>query len=699
MVIRFLPLPMSFPRFRSFVWLMLPALLAAAAPAETLPIANPYARLPLSFEPNVGQSDASVHFVAHQGNGSLLLTPAGAYVALHKKSSNPAESSTRSLVRLAFVGADQRAVLRGVDRLPGRVNYLMGSDPLGWRTGVPTYRRVEAKDLYPGIDVAYYGRDRQFEYDLLVAAGADPAAIRLQVDGAQSLSIDPGGGLIIRTAAGALRQAPPVVYQLIDSKRRSVDGRYVLLDRRTVAFAIGAYDRRRSLIIDPTLSYATLLGGSGGDYGAAIAADSTGNLYATGFTDSVDFRTLNPLQAGLAGNSDVFVTKFNTSGNALVYSTYLGGSNNDYPAALRIDGSGNAYVVGYTNSTNFPVANALRSTLAGNNDAFVSKLNASGSALVYSTYLGGSSNDIATGLAVASSGNLYVTGYTLSSDFPLLKPLQSVYGGGAYDAFVTKFNAAGNTLAYSTYLGGSGTDFASGIAVDSKGNAYLTGYTTSSNFPVVGAFQPSLKGGFDGFVSKLNAAGSALAYSTYLGGSKGDFSTAIAVGSSGDIFVTGYTASTDFPRANAFQSLLKGDQNAFLTKLDAAGTSLSYSTYLGGSRSEYSYALAVDSKGNAVVSGLTTSTDFPTLSALQAGYSGGLADAFVTKFNAVGSAVQYSTYLGGGSEDYSYGLAIDGADNTYVAGFTYSANFPTTAGAVQQTPAGEADGFFLKIGP
>ncbi|WP_051382704.1 SBBP repeat-containing protein [Gloeobacter kilaueensis] len=690
---------MSFPRFRSFVWLMLPALLAAAAPAETLPIANPYARLPLSFEPNVGQSDASVHFVAHQGNGSLLLTPAGAYVALHKKSSNPAESSTRSLVRLAFVGADQRAVLRGVDRLPGRVNYLMGSDPLGWRTGVPTYRRVEAKDLYPGIDVAYYGRDRQFEYDLLVAAGADPAAIRLQVDGAQSLSIDPGGGLIIRTAAGALRQAPPVVYQLIDSKRRSVDGRYVLLDRRTVAFAIGAYDRRRSLIIDPTLSYATLLGGSGGDYGAAIAADSTGNLYATGFTDSVDFRTLNPLQAGLAGNSDVFVTKFNTSGNALVYSTYLGGSNNDYPAALRIDGSGNAYVVGYTNSTNFPVANALRSTLAGNNDAFVSKLNASGSALVYSTYLGGSSNDIATGLAVASSGNLYVTGYTLSSDFPLLKPLQSVYGGGAYDAFVTKFNAAGNTLAYSTYLGGSGTDFASGIAVDSKGNAYLTGYTTSSNFPVVGAFQPSLKGGFDGFVSKLNAAGSALAYSTYLGGSKGDFSTAIAVGSSGDIFVTGYTASTDFPRANAFQSLLKGDQNAFLTKLDAAGTSLSYSTYLGGSRSEYSYALAVDSKGNAVVSGLTTSTDFPTLSALQAGYSGGLADAFVTKFNAVGSAVQYSTYLGGGSEDYSYGLAIDGADNTYVAGFTYSANFPTTAGAVQQTPAGEADGFFLKIGP
>lgn len=690
---------MSFPRFRSFVWLMLPALLAAAAPAETLPIANPYARLPLSFEPNVGQSDASVHFVAHQGNGSLLLTPAGAYVALHKKSSNPAESSTRSLVRLAFVGADQRAVLRGVDRLPGRVNYLMGSDPLGWRTGVPTYRRVEAKDLYPGIDVAYYGRDRQFEYDLLVAAGADPAAIRLQVDGAQSLSIDPGGGLIIRTAAGALRQAPPVVYQLIDSKRRSVDGRYVLLDRRTVAFAIGAYDRRRSLIIDPTLSYATLLGGSGGDYGAAIAADSTGNLYATGFTDSVDFRTLNPLQAGLAGNSDVFVTKFNTSGNALVYSTYLGGSNNDYPAALRIDGSGNAYVVGYTNSTNFPVANALRSTLAGNNDAFVSKLNASGSALVYSTYLGGSSNDIATGLAVASSGNLYVTGYTLSSDFPLLKPLQSVYGGGAYDAFVTKFNAAGNTLAHSTYLGGSGTDFASGIAVDSKGNAYLTGYTTSSNFPVVGAFQPSLKGGFDGFVSKLNAAGSALAYSTYLGGSKGDFSTAIAVGSSGDIFVTGYTASTDFPRANAFQSLLKGDQNAFLTKLDAAGTSLSYSTYLGGSRSEYSYALAVDSKGNAVVSGLTTSTDFPTLSALQAGYSGGLADAFVTKFNAVGSAVQYSTYLGGGSEDYSYGLAIDGADNTYVAGFTYSANFPTTAGAVQQTPAGEADGFFLKIGP
>jgi uncharacterized protein (TIGR03437 family) len=668
-------------------------------------LVEPYGNLPLSFEANHGQTDGRVQFLSRGRGYTLFLTATEAVLA-----------RDGSAVRMKFKGANPAPRITGVDQLAGSSNYFIGNDPGKWRTAVPTYGKVRYESLYPGVDLVFRGTHGRLEYDFLIAPGADPSLIRLAFEGADKLEVEARGDLVVHAGGGELRFRRPLVYQEVEGVRREVAASYVLegyaggpakagpytapyTARATlVGFQVAAYDASKPLIIDPVLAYSTYLGGSGQDRGYGIAVDSSGNAYVTGCTSSSNFPTANALQASFGGNWDAFVTKLNAAGSALVYSTYLGGNGVDVGNWIALDSSGNAYVTGETKSSNFPTANALQASFGGGVwDAFVTKLDAAGSALVYSTYLGGNGADGAEDVAVDSSGSAYVTGYTDSSNFPTGNPLQASYGGGSYDAFVAKLNAAGSALVYSTYLGGNGYEWGDGIAVDSSDNAYVAGFTDSSNFPTANPLQASSRGGMDVFVTKLNAAGSALVYSTYLGGSGGDWAYVIAVDSSGNGYVTGCTSSSNFPTANALQaSYGGGDADVFVAKLNPAGSALVYSTYLGGNGYDWVEGMAVDSSGNAYVVGRTDSSNFPTANALQASF-GGVGDAFVTKLNAAGSALLYSTHLGGNGDDWGTGIAVDSSGNAYVTGATQSGNFPMAAALQPGYGGGAYDAFIAKI--
>jgi Beta-propeller repeat len=496
-------------------------------------------------------------------------------------------------------------------------------------------------------------------------------------------------------------QPRPFIYQEIAGSKHAVPGRYVLSGTNQISFEVGAYNPTLPLIIDPVLSYSTYLGGSKDDQAYGIAIDGLGNAYVTGYTYSTNFPTKNAFQGNLKGSYTVFVTKLNASGNAAVYSTYLGGSGGDNGYSIAVDSAGNAYVTGYTSSTDFPTKNALQPANHGGDDAFVTKLNASGNALVYSTYLGGSQDDYGQGITVDSAGNVYLTGYTFSFDFPLKNALQPINHAGSWTAFVTKLNAAGSALVYSTYLGGSDYDQGAGIAVDSAGNVYLTGDTGSGDFPTKNALQKTdlHPGSATGFISKLNASGSALVFSTFLGGSSLDLGQAIAVDSANNIYVTGWTASKDFPTKNPLQPTNHGHLNAFVSKLNASGSALIYSTYLGGKGHDIAYGIALDSKGNAYLTGYTDSANFPVVNALQPTRIA-FADVFISELNANGSALNFSTYLGGSSyDDQGNSIAVDSTGNIYVAGYTQSKKFPTKNPFQGTFGGGSYDAFVTKIGP
>jgi len=430
--------------------------------------------------------------------------------------------------------------------------------------------------------------------------------------------------------------------------------------------------------------------------------DGSGNAYVTGYTTSTDYDvTPGAFQTTNGGYFDVFVTKLNAAGTALVYSTYIGGSGDDEGYGIAVDGSGDAYVTGLTGSTNYPVTpGAFQTTNGGVRDVFVTKLNATGTALVYSTYIGGSGYDEGTAIAVDGSGNAYVTGSTGSTNYPVTpRAFQTTYEGGVADVFVTKLNATGTALVYSTYIGGSDDDRGYGIAVDRSGNAYVTGWTRSTDYDVTpGAFQTTFGGAWDVFVTKLNAAGTALVYSTYIGGSNGDYGYAIAVDGSGNAYVTGYTWSTDYDvTPGAFQTTNGGYADVFVTKLNERGTALVYSTYIGGSSSDYGNAIAVDGSGNAYVTGYTLSTDYDVTPGAVQTTNGGYVDVFVTKLNAIGTALVYSTYIGGSGDDDGFGIAVDGSGYAYVTGETYSTDYDVTPGAFQRTNGGGADVFVTKV--
>jgi beta-propeller repeat-containing protein len=694
---------------------------------------NSYGRLPMSFEANRGQTDAQVKFLSRGSGYTLFLTRSGeAVLALHKAAPKrdplkPAallpetgvfeseDASPPTVVRWKLIGGNARPRVEALDELPGKANYIIGNDPKKWRANVPVYAKVHYREVYPGVDLVYYGSQRQLEHDFLVAPGADPRSITLNLAGAEKLSLDPQGALVLAVKDGELRLDKPHIYQEVDGARREISGGYVLKNAHQAGFQVAAYDASRPLVIDPTLSYSTYLGGSNFDVGSGIAVDASGNAYVTGYTLSTDFPTTpGAFQTAHAsgGSYNAFVTKLNPAGSApLVYSTYLGGSVNDAGHRIAVDAAGNAYVTGYTRSTDFPTTpGAFQTTFQGGfDDAFVTKLNSTGSAPpVYSTYLGGNDQDEGLGIAVDAAGNAYVTGTTRSTNFPTTPgAFQATPGGnGNDDAFVTKLNPTGSApLVYSTYLGGSGVDGGYGIAVDAAGNAYVTGFTSSTDFPTTpGAFQTANQGIVgNAFVTKLNPTGSApLVYSTYLGGGSDDQGLGIAVDAAGNAYVTGDTQSTNFPTTpGAFQSAFAGLlTDAFVTKLNPTGSApLVYSTYLGGNMSDVGAGIAVDAAHNAYVFGYTHSTNFPTTpGAIQSANQGGY-DAFVTALNPLGTApLVYSTYLGGSNDDFGFGGTVDTLGNAYITGDSESTNFPTTPGAFQTAHAGGLrDAFVAKI--
>ncbi len=684
-----------------------------------------YGKLPLSFEANQGQSDRQVRFLSRGPGYSLFLTPTEAVLALtkppaHLKLADPtqatpvrSEKMTGTVLRMKFVGANHAPKMTGLEELPGRSHYLMGNDPKQWRTHVPQYAKVRYQNVYPGIDLVYYGNQRRLEYDFVVAPGADPGRIMLGFEGAEKLEVDADGDLVLHMADGQIRQHKPLIYQEAGGIKRGIAGGYVPKGKNKVGIRVAGYNTSKPLIIDPVLSYSTYLGGSGDERGTlefsssfGIDVDSSGNAYVSGATSSIDFPTKHPPYPNNAGGYDVFVAKLDPAG-ALVYSTYLGGSGDDESADIAVGPFGNVYITGRTSSsTDFPLMHPLQPDYGGGGkDAYVAKLSADGSALVYSTYLGGSDTEGGIGIAVDALDNAYVTGITKSNNFPRSSnPHQPTYGGGPSDAFVAKIQANGSALIYSTYLGGngSGDERSLAVAVDPFDNAYVHGRTSSNNFPTTpDAFQPTYGGGdHDAFITKLSALGS-LVYSTYLGRSGNDDGRSIAVDAFGNAYVTGTTGSTDFPTtANAFQTTNAGENDAYVTQLSANGTALIYSTLIGGSGGEASDGIAVDVFGHAYVTGATSSTNFPTVNPIQATYGGGEHDTFVTKLNADGSALVYSTYLGGESEDHAVGdIAVDSSGNAYVTGYTSSLNFPTV-NAFQATYGGGAyDRFVAKITP
>jgi len=732
-------------------------------------VARSYTNLPLAFEPNQGQAGAGIDFVARGAGYAVSLGATGMTIGLAARvtttmpATMPAtavawqhtgtavheqhvlaqnvrfngkpssdhgrhwfamrpQSQASSTLRLTLTGADQRARAVGLDRLPGVANYILGRDPRRWRTGVPTYARVAYRAVYPGVDLVYYGTGQRLEYDVVLAPGADSRRLALAVDGARGIAVDRAGSLVLRTTGGEVRQDRPDAYQDVGGARRAVVARYVLRGHE-VGVAVGRYDHARPLVIDPVLSYATYLGGNSTDTAAGVAVDASGSAYVVGTTNSTNYpTTTGAAQTANSAADNVFVTKMNPAGNGLVYSTYLGGNGGDVGMGIAVDGAGRAYVTGHTNSTDFPIKNAFQGTKSaaaggngnGNNDAFVARLNAAGGALDYSSYLGGSIDDEAQGIAVDGAGGAYVAGFTYSSDFPTTSgAFGTVYNNGG-DAFVARINtnASGTaSLTYGTYLGGGGADVANAIAVDAAGNAYVTGSTGSADFPTMGAAQGTLASasGNNAFVSKLNATGSALVYSAYLGGSGSDAGNGIAVDATGAAYVTGSTSSPNFPTTGgAFRTTFAGgpgNGDAFVVKLNPAGNGLAYGTYLGGGDEDEGLGIALDSAGDAYVTGRTPSSDFPTQNALsgQGTFGGGTcgdgpcADAFVAAFNPAGSALLYSTYLGGNDEDEGAGIALDPAGAAYVSGVTASSNFPASNAAPQKTNAGTSNAFIVKI--
>jgi hypothetical protein len=672
---------------------VLPPLAAAASP--TAP-ADRYGALPVAFEANRGQTDERVAFLARSRGGTLFLADEAAVLALAPQAPERAGAA----LRLRSVGGAMTAPV-GLDLLAGTVNYLVGADSAGWRTGVPTYGEVAYPAVYPGVDWVFHGGGGALEYDFRLAPGADAGAIRLAVEGADALEVDEGGDLLARVGDATLRQRKPVAYQEIEGERRPVAAAFAL-DAGTVGFALGAHDPALPLVIDPVLVYSTYLGG-GGENARAIAVDAVGAVYVAGGTSSPDFPTTpGALQPTNRGSDEAFVAKLNPAGTALVYATYLGGTGLDSAAAIAVDAAGSAYVMGDTSAADFPTTpGALQPALRGDDDAFVAKLNPAGTALVYATFLGGTDQEQGRAIALDAAGAAWVAGTTLSTNFPTTPgALQRTYRGGITDAFVAKLNPAGSALVYATFLGGRSNDEASGVALDAAGAVYVAGITLSPDFPTTpGVLQPAPHGQ-DAFVAKLNPTGTALVYATFLGGAADDYAYAVAVDAAGSAYVPGWTRSPDFPTTlGAPQPTRRGGRfEGFVAKLNPAGTALVYSTYLGGSGEDGVNAIALDATGAAYVTGSTSSANFPTTPGAPQPTFGGTEDGFVAKLSPAGTALVYSTYLGGTGSEASSAIALDPTGAAWVAGQTRSADFPTTPGALQRTLRGFQNAFVAKLG-
>ena len=736
------------------------------------------ANLPMSFEANRGQTDRRVKFLARGAGYALFLTRNSAVMAfpptqapaarpqippapyaLPRVTPEPqiaatASQRTESVLNMRLWGASASARVEGVDKQEAQSNYFIGNDPSKWHRRIPNFARVRYAAVYPGIDLVYYGNQKQLEYDFVVKPEADPRSIELSFGAgpegqvAIPLRIDGRGNLIATLNSNEVLLRRPVVYQPATQaqQKTEIEGNFVLKGNGRVGFELSSYDRTRALIIDPVLSYSTYIGGSDEDiaYGVTYGV-RYGQVIVAGTTRSADFPTVDPIYSFHGGSCgvrpcrDLFVTRFNPLLTKLTFSTYIGGSNDDVTYQVAQDTSGDIFLTGYTLSTDFPiVGRAVQRTFGGGSvtgDAFVVQVESAGFYLQYSSYLGGSGDDVGYSIQLDAAANAYVVGATNSTNFPVKNGSYQTKcgltaGGDCSTAFLSVLNQPGlppgTGYIYSTYLGGSGGlgEAAYGVALDSNNNAYVAGITGSPNFPTTtGAFRTKCgtdglcNGSYDGFVTKVNPAGTGLVYSTFLGGSGYDYLSGIAVDKGGNAYVAGGTTSNDFPvSASAPQKTYGGASpgcvpssaticgDVTISKLNATGTKLGYSTYLGGSGDESpGFSMAIDSRGNAFVTGFTDSADFPQIRPLQA-FGGGPGDAFLVAVNPSGDAFTYSTYLGGNGWDFGYHTATDPSGNVYVGGGTTSTDFKLTAHATQTKcgtdgtcNGGLADVFMVKV--
>ena len=724
-----------------------------------------YGKLPLSFEQNVGQTTQEVRFISHGAGYELFLAPQEAVLALRtplphdlsprnrfktmRALRDASRARARTAVRMRFEGANPNAQVSATDKLLKKTNYFVGSDRTKWHTDVPSYGRVKYTDIYPGVDLVFYGNQRQLEYDFVVAPGADPRAIHLNLQGARELRINARGDVVLKVPGGEVLLQKPLVYQIVKGRRQEIAGGYTLAKNHRVTFAVPSYDRNEPLILDPVLNYSTYLGGSGSDGdapGLGIAVDSTGNAYVAGTTFSNDFPTTSsgfdpgPPASG-AVNGEAFVTEMNPTGTAELYSTYLAGSTGELGVALALDPTGKIYITGLTFSSDFPTtSNALKQSPNSTNlnvgTSFISKIDPSisgANSLVYSSYIGGTGGtpalaDFGNAVAADANGNAYVTGITFSppnagpvfalTDFPVMNAFQAT-PNDAIDgnAFLTRIDTtkSGNaSLIYSTYLGGTGAnagalgfaDAGFGVAVDSSSNAYIIGATSSTDFPTTasGLQTTSPTGNVSGtaFVTRIDTTKSgnaSMVYSTYLGGETSDFGVGIALGPSNVAYATGGTHSLLFPTTTgAFQTTGNSKGVAFVSLLDtgkAGAASLQYSTFLGGTNGDTGNAIRADGTGNAYLVGSTASLNFPVTSgALEPVLPAGPGVGFVTKINPGGNGAAdlvYSTYFGGSAatQEQGFSIALDASSppNAYITGQTFStaSSFPVFPAGAFQT--------------
>ncbi|HRS02215.1 MAG TPA: SBBP repeat-containing protein [Bacteroidota bacterium] len=652
------------------------------------------------FIENKGQWDNQVQYLARLNGLNLWVTNSGVVydyfqvkvdnnVILKTGEPNPNFGINKiwgHVISSTFLNINEHFTTQVFNKNQAYYNYFIGNDPKKWASFVPLYGSVQLNNIYNGIDVKYYYDNNLVRYDWIIHPNGDPSKIRIKFEGQDKMHISPDGDLVLETTLGKVEHSKILAYQMQEGTQRIIECKFKDEGNGIVSFELGNYNTNKDLIIDP-LVYSTFLGGENVDWATGIGIDNDLNTYITGSTASIAFPISNgPYQKTLAGNSDAYITKINSNASAMIFSTFLGGSNDDHCNKIVIDSFGNSYVTGYTYSDDFPTTeSAWDRTYNDTTDIIVAKLNSTGSSLIYSTYLGGMSWDNGTDIAVDKFGCAYITGYTYSKNFPITNgALETVYNDSV-DAFISKLNAEGTSLIYSTFLGGRSYDVGYGIYVDSIENVYVSGVTGSDNFPTTQGCLKSKNTKRDFFISKINLEDNKLIYSTYLGGESDDYCYAITVDDKGCAYVTGYTLSKNFPVSEgSFARSSTGDYDAVITKLNQSGSSIIYSTYLGGSKYEVGSCIAIDEKGDAIIGGWTTSRDFPVSEdAFCSEYCGLFfvdesRDAFLTILSPDATHLLYSTYLGGIDEDEICDLCFD-QGCVFITGSTGSYNFPITS--------------------
>jgi hypothetical protein len=673
--------------------LLLLSALSGASALATQP------QFPAFFAENHGQAPSTVRFVMRRPSGTAFFSNGGVTIALPETS-----------LDIRFLKCAPDPLLEGREKLVATANFFEGSDPSKWQGNVALFQKLVYRHLWPGIDAVYSNTKDAFKSEFRVAPGADAGTIRWRYGASSQVRKMADGSIEIRASGQTVREAAPEIFQFVSGKRVPVMGAYAIASNGDVSFKIGLYDPSAELVIDPVIVFTSLLGGSSQDQASAIAADEYGNMVVAGWTSSTNFPVMAASrQPQFGGSVDAFVAKFGGNGSDLIFCTFLGGNGDDRATGVALDSTGNIYVAGHTASNNFPIASAVQTKLNGSEDAFVTKLNPTGTKILYSTYFGGSNVDAANAIAVDGYGQAYIGGDTSSTDFPTLNSAYATNKGGQ-DGFVAKLTSAGTAVVYSTYLGGGAADHIAAITVNTSGNAYVTGSTFSVNFPVSQAVQAATGGNQDAFVTELLPGGNSIVFSTYLGGSGGfaglpEAGQAIAVDSAGNVYVAGTTSSSNFPvTASALQSTFAGGNvDGFLTQYAPGGQRVNYSSFLGGSGLDLINGIAVDAFGYVTVAGQTSSLDFPNSRGTQKQFNGNY-DAFVTKFLFNGSACTLinSTYLGGSGNDSASGIALSRNGDAMIAGVTGSYDFPivvplSSTKALQSANLGLTNAFVAKL--